>query len=407
MEEISAITRIKPSYLKALEEENFRALPGEVYTRGYIRAYIESMSMDSSEALRIFQAEGQNNGHNGNNPLKGHNGNNKGNSERISPDTLELIAKPYTFTPLWKRNEKKSAATRQLVYLLILVSFLAVAVYTPKLFSFTKETKASVNHPVGNAVKTPQKDIPGSGNAQPTQQKPAAVVEKAAVSDSPGLPNSKEPAPKPSGKSNESMNFMKMSTAEASVPNQPQASVQSAELPELGDISKVIKKMETVAASLKSIKTTIEKVKAAQQKKTFFVSKKSSNPANMLTINAATEEKPDTRLSAQKMSSALPVNEKEINKSSVDVFVSYNYSGIAKSADDGLISSNIQPENTREHTSEKCQSSEGVDVSKGGLSESLEIFGYTPKGELCSTTGSKLNLEDPLSNEGSHALPVI
>ncbi|MEK6590501.1 MAG: helix-turn-helix domain-containing protein [Nitrospinota bacterium] len=46
LDEISKKTRIKVSYLKALEDEDFGQLPAEVFSRGFLRAYAKYLSLD-------------------------------------------------------------------------------------------------------------------------------------------------------------------------------------------------------------------------------------------------------------------------------------------------------------------------------------------------------------------------
>ena len=55
LSEITRITRIKESYLKAIEEEEFPKLPIEVYTRGYIREYAKFLGVLPEEALVPYE----------------------------------------------------------------------------------------------------------------------------------------------------------------------------------------------------------------------------------------------------------------------------------------------------------------------------------------------------------------
>ena len=54
--EVSKAVYIKTKYLSALEEENFAAIPGEVYVKGFIRAYASYLGMDGEE--RVAQYDG-------------------------------------------------------------------------------------------------------------------------------------------------------------------------------------------------------------------------------------------------------------------------------------------------------------------------------------------------------------
>jgi transcriptional regulator with XRE-family HTH domain len=55
LQEIAEETRIKGAYLRSIEEEEFGKLPVEVYTRGYIREYAESLGMPADIALEPYE----------------------------------------------------------------------------------------------------------------------------------------------------------------------------------------------------------------------------------------------------------------------------------------------------------------------------------------------------------------
>ena len=46
LDEIAAATKIGKRYLEALEDDDFDSLPGDVFTRGYVRAYAEHIRID-------------------------------------------------------------------------------------------------------------------------------------------------------------------------------------------------------------------------------------------------------------------------------------------------------------------------------------------------------------------------
>lgn len=54
--DIAMITRVKASYLKAIEEEDFSKLPAEVYTRGYINIYAKFLGYPPDEAIAPYNA---------------------------------------------------------------------------------------------------------------------------------------------------------------------------------------------------------------------------------------------------------------------------------------------------------------------------------------------------------------
>ena len=54
LEEISGATKIHIRFLKALEENSFDQLPGEVFIKGYIRSYANTIGSDVEEMLNIY-----------------------------------------------------------------------------------------------------------------------------------------------------------------------------------------------------------------------------------------------------------------------------------------------------------------------------------------------------------------
>ncbi len=55
LEEISGATKIHIRFLKALEENSFDQLPGEVFIKGYIRSYANVIGSDVEEMLNIYE----------------------------------------------------------------------------------------------------------------------------------------------------------------------------------------------------------------------------------------------------------------------------------------------------------------------------------------------------------------
>lgn len=54
LDQVASVTRIPLKYLQALEEEQFAALPEQVFTKGFVRTYARSLGMDEQDVLRRF-----------------------------------------------------------------------------------------------------------------------------------------------------------------------------------------------------------------------------------------------------------------------------------------------------------------------------------------------------------------
>jgi flagellar biosynthesis protein FlhG len=56
LEQIAAITKISPTYLRFLEEERFDDLPAPVYVRGFVLAYMRCLGIDPSRGPAEYMA---------------------------------------------------------------------------------------------------------------------------------------------------------------------------------------------------------------------------------------------------------------------------------------------------------------------------------------------------------------
>jgi cytoskeletal protein RodZ len=53
--DISEITRINLRYLRAIEEGEFNRLPGDIYSRGYIREYARCLGVPFPDAISEYE----------------------------------------------------------------------------------------------------------------------------------------------------------------------------------------------------------------------------------------------------------------------------------------------------------------------------------------------------------------
>jgi len=59
LDEIAESTKIRKAYLDALERNDFDALPGQVFAKGYIRTVAETLGVDPESLLRDYERERQ------------------------------------------------------------------------------------------------------------------------------------------------------------------------------------------------------------------------------------------------------------------------------------------------------------------------------------------------------------
>jgi cytoskeletal protein RodZ len=57
IDDISRATKIAPSVLRAIEHDDFDAVPGGLFTRGFLRAYAREVGLDGEDLVRRYRAE--------------------------------------------------------------------------------------------------------------------------------------------------------------------------------------------------------------------------------------------------------------------------------------------------------------------------------------------------------------
>lgn len=57
LDEVSRITRVRIAYLQYLEDDRLAELPGDVYIRGYIRAYARFLGIDGDRCIELCRKQ--------------------------------------------------------------------------------------------------------------------------------------------------------------------------------------------------------------------------------------------------------------------------------------------------------------------------------------------------------------
>ena len=52
--EVAEQTRISPQYLKAIESDDYKPLPGGIFNKGFLRSYARYIGFDENEALHDY-----------------------------------------------------------------------------------------------------------------------------------------------------------------------------------------------------------------------------------------------------------------------------------------------------------------------------------------------------------------
>lgn len=57
LDDIQEVTKIRKRYLDAIENGEYKVLPGSFYVRAFVKTYAETVGLDAEEVLRLYQKE--------------------------------------------------------------------------------------------------------------------------------------------------------------------------------------------------------------------------------------------------------------------------------------------------------------------------------------------------------------
>ena len=57
LDDVQDITKIRKRYLEAIEEGDYKVLPGSFYARAFVKSYAETVGLDAEEVFRLYQRE--------------------------------------------------------------------------------------------------------------------------------------------------------------------------------------------------------------------------------------------------------------------------------------------------------------------------------------------------------------
>ena len=57
IEDVARVTKISPSVLRAIEQNEFGSVPGGLFTRGFLRSYAREVGLDAEAIVQLYRAE--------------------------------------------------------------------------------------------------------------------------------------------------------------------------------------------------------------------------------------------------------------------------------------------------------------------------------------------------------------
>ncbi|TAN45651.1 MAG: helix-turn-helix domain-containing protein [Nitrospirae bacterium] len=186
LKEVSKLTRVKTSYLDAIENSDFDKLPVEVYSKGYIREYAKSLDISADKILSEYNdyLETKRGGKKKEVPEK----TNLQDAVATAP-AQEPKTEPYHTTgiPVYTSTQAKNTAYRAI----LIVPFLFSVVISYFYLFNEKEPEMPVKTyqtvPAQSPVAAQQQETPASAEqtTPAANQTPAAVIQTAVTAQKP------------------------------------------------------------------------------------------------------------------------------------------------------------------------------------------------------------------------------
>jgi cytoskeletal protein RodZ len=154
LDKIAAETRISTRFLRAIEEGDFRLLPGGIFNRGFIRTYAQHLGLDPEQAIADY--------------------------ERIASAAQQPASPPASVEPVAARTNP-----RDLYAIAAVVVLLAIAV-----FYFVNQSSPPEPAP----QPAPVADKPAVSAPAPPASPPSPVTEPTPVKPAPPAPEPPPPA---------------------------------------------------------------------------------------------------------------------------------------------------------------------------------------------------------------------
>lgn len=144
------ITKIRIRYLEALEEENYRILPGSTYVKGFLRTYAKQLGVDSEEVISLYKSS---------------------EIVEVHPEKTPVVTTPKT-RPQW---------FKPVVFAVMGMLVLAIVIGVASMSKPEgKDTAAEFTTPLPSAppeeTKQPTETTPPTEPSQPSVQDPSTIT---------------------------------------------------------------------------------------------------------------------------------------------------------------------------------------------------------------------------------------
>lgn len=171
VEDLAKKTRISPVFIRALEENRLEDFPGEVFARGFVRAYSRSLGLDDQDTMKRFSQAAQ-------------------DFFQKKDETRQISRKQEE-----DAQAKREQTNRILQMGVVIALGLAVILVYEMNSRLPKNSSQSGSSPVESSPPEEPVDVPGVPSERPSDLLGPAV-NKPGLDENPGLPTV-SPAPPP------------------------------------------------------------------------------------------------------------------------------------------------------------------------------------------------------------------
>jgi cytoskeletal protein RodZ len=185
LREISESTKITKRYLEALERNDFDALPGGVFVKGYIRSYAEAIGLNPESLLEEYRSERRA----------------RGEEDPSEDEKVAKEAAQAAMSQLATSINRQGKERRLLLPIIIGLALLAIIIWAGIHFLSPGSTEEVTAKPEPAAVVEPiveeATEPVAKPQPEPKAESPEPIVEQAAPPTQPVAVVKSEPAPEP------------------------------------------------------------------------------------------------------------------------------------------------------------------------------------------------------------------
>lgn len=173
LEEVAEATKIRRKYLEAIEQDEFQVLPGEVYARGFVTAYLKYLDIkDQPEVLEIMKPKVSREAQAVQEQLE--------RAEKAAQESIKSVGKRTPQTHSLSSRKKPSSVSfeekpmSKKGSLIVILSILALALLLLVQWGYSRSQQPEV--PQDTIQQEQQAEDPAQQEAAP-EQEPAAAPE--------------------------------------------------------------------------------------------------------------------------------------------------------------------------------------------------------------------------------------